>query len=190
MEQSSEKEAAAPDPGPEVPPSGSGSRPRGLGGIGSAEALAALGAVGRRLLWLLPVYLAGRAGLSLGFVVAGVALYMGWKGRRLGKERSLRMAGLLLSDEEGAVSAAATTAGLGRSLGKNDLPAWFSKSWSHLLQLLTLFLTLHSLECVHTREVWKEIPTNGDRKDPKQKTCHSAMVISLYLLVSDVSLAR
>ncbi|XP_015279134.1 PREDICTED: extended synaptotagmin-1 [Gekko japonicus] len=122
MEQSSEKEAAA--PGPEVPPSGSGSRSRGLGGIGSAEALAALGAVGRRLLWLLPVYLAGRAGLSLGFVVAGVALYMGWKGRRLGKERSLRMAGLLLSDEEGAVSAAANTAGLGRSLGKNDLPAW------------------------------------------------------------------
>lgn len=126
MEQGSGQGAAAPDVGPEevLPPSGPASRPRGLGGIGSAEALAALGAVGRRLLWLLPVYLAGRAGFSLGFVVAGVALYLGWKGRRLGKERSLRMAGLLLSDEEGAVSAAATTAGPGRSLGKKDLPAW------------------------------------------------------------------
>ncbi|XP_054831941.1 extended synaptotagmin-1 isoform X1 [Eublepharis macularius] len=127
MEQNSGQEAAAaaaaaaaPDPLPQVPPSGS----RGLGGIGSAEALAALGAIGRRLLWLLPVYLAGRAGLSLGFVVAGVALYMGWRGRRRGKERSLRMAGLLLSDEEGTVSSAAATDGLGRSLGKSDLPAW------------------------------------------------------------------
>uniref|UniRef100_A0ACB8ELQ1 Uncharacterized protein n=1 Tax=Sphaerodactylus townsendi TaxID=933632 RepID=A0ACB8ELQ1_9SAUR len=113
--------AAAPGPGPEVAPS-SGFRSRGLGGIGSAETLAALGAVGRRLLWLLPVYLAGRAGLSLGFVVAGVAVYMGWKSRRLGKERSLRRAGLLLSDEEGAVSGAASSAELG--LGKSDLPAW------------------------------------------------------------------
>uniref|UniRef100_A0A8D2J242 Extended synaptotagmin 1 n=1 Tax=Varanus komodoensis TaxID=61221 RepID=A0A8D2J242_VARKO len=119
MEQGPEQEAAAPaaDPGPEV---SSGSRLPG--GIGSAEALAALGAIGRRLLWLLPVYLAGRAGLSLGFVVAGVALYMGWRGRRMGKERSLRAAGLLLGDEEAAVSAT----NLGRSLGQSELPAWVS----------------------------------------------------------------
>uniref|UniRef100_A0A8D2JB81 Extended synaptotagmin 1 n=1 Tax=Varanus komodoensis TaxID=61221 RepID=A0A8D2JB81_VARKO len=113
--------AFLPSPPPMLSPNvSSGSRLPG--GIGSAEALAALGAIGRRLLWLLPVYLAGRAGLSLGFVVAGVALYMGWRGRRMGKERSLRAAGLLLGDEEAAVSAT----NLGRSLGQSELPAWVS----------------------------------------------------------------
>ncbi|XP_060620095.1 extended synaptotagmin-1 isoform X1 [Anolis sagrei] len=120
---SAEEEAAPllPDPAP-MPPSG-GSR-RLPGGLGSAEAMAALGAMGRRLLWLLPVYLAGRAGLSVGFVVAGVALYLGWRGRRRSKEQSLRAAGLVLGDEEAAVSATA----LGRSLGQSQsqLPAWVS----------------------------------------------------------------
>lgn len=122
MEPGPEKEALEPEPGPGAPPASSASR--GFGGIGSAEALTALGAIGRRLLWLLPVYLAGRAGLSLGFVVAGVALYMGWRGRRLGKERSLRAAGLLLGDEEATVSTTASSLGLGRSLGQSELPAW------------------------------------------------------------------
>uniref|UniRef100_A0A6J0T2K6 Extended synaptotagmin-1 isoform X3 n=1 Tax=Pogona vitticeps TaxID=103695 RepID=A0A6J0T2K6_9SAUR len=123
MEPDREQDTAAPDPGPEVPAGPStGSGSRLPGGIGSAEALAALGAIGRRLLWLLPVYLAGRAGLSLGFVVAGVALYMGWRSRRLSKERSLRAAGLLLGDEEATVSATH----LGRSLGQRELPAWVS----------------------------------------------------------------
>uniref|UniRef100_A0A803T3P6 Extended synaptotagmin 1 n=1 Tax=Anolis carolinensis TaxID=28377 RepID=A0A803T3P6_ANOCA len=97
-------------------PAGSGA-PRArlsapAGGPGSAEALAALGAMGRRLLWLLPVYL------------AGVALYLGWRGRRRSKEQSLRAAGLVLGDEEAAVSATA----LGRSLGQSQsqLPAWVS----------------------------------------------------------------
>ncbi|XP_028577189.2 extended synaptotagmin-1 isoform X1 [Podarcis muralis] len=123
MERAPEQEAAAagaPDPGAGVSSGSGGSRLPG--GIGSAEALAALGAIGRRLLWLLPVYLAGRAGLSLGFVVAGVALYMGWRGRRMSKERSLRAAGLFLGDEEAALSAT----GLGRSLGQSELPAWVS----------------------------------------------------------------
>lgn len=116
MERGTEQEAgAASDP----IPSNSGSRLPG--GFGSAEALTALGAIGRRLLWLLPVYLAGRAGLSVGFVVAGVALYMGWRSRRLNKERSLQTAGKVLGDEEVTVKSAMD---LGRSLGRNELPAW------------------------------------------------------------------
>ncbi|XP_061470728.1 extended synaptotagmin-1 isoform X1 [Rhineura floridana] len=123
MERAPEQETVAPGPSPEVSSSStSTSGSRLPGGIGSAEARAALGAIGRRLLWLLPVYLAGRAGLSLGFVVAGVALYMGWRGRRLSKERSLREAGLFLGNEEAAVSATR----LGRSLGQSELPAWVS----------------------------------------------------------------
>uniref|UniRef100_A0A670YIA7 Extended synaptotagmin 1 n=1 Tax=Pseudonaja textilis TaxID=8673 RepID=A0A670YIA7_PSETE len=111
-----------PPPGPSDPiPSSSGSRLPG--GFGSAEALTALGAIGRRLLWLLPVYLAGRAGLSVGFVVAGVALYMGWRSRRLNKERSLQTAGKILGEEEVTVKSAVD---LGRSLGRNELPAWVS----------------------------------------------------------------
>lgn len=115
MERGTEQEAGPSDP---IPPS-SGSRLPG--GFSSAEALTALGAIGRRLLWLLPVYLAGRAGLSVGFVVAGVALYMGWRSRRLGKERSLQTAGQILGDEEVTVRSAVD---LGRSLGQNELPAW------------------------------------------------------------------
>ncbi|XP_063149752.1 extended synaptotagmin-1 isoform X2 [Candoia aspera] len=120
MERGPEQEAEAPDPVPAVS-SSSGSRLPG--GFGSAEALVALGAIGRRLLWLLPVYLAGRAGLSVGFVVAGVALYMGWRSRRQGKERSLQAAELLLGDEEVTMKSAT---GLGRSLGQSELPAWVS----------------------------------------------------------------
>ncbi|KAM6468929.1 extended synaptotagmin-1 [Liasis olivaceus] len=120
MERGPEREAGAPGPVPAVS-SGSGSRLPG--GFGSAEALAALGAIGRRLLWLLPVYLAGRAGLSVGFVVAGVALYMGWRSRRLGKERSLQAAELFLGDEEVTMKSATD---LGRSLGRSELPAWVS----------------------------------------------------------------
>uniref|UniRef100_A0A803T503 Extended synaptotagmin-1 n=1 Tax=Anolis carolinensis TaxID=28377 RepID=A0A803T503_ANOCA len=108
--------ASPPGEGGRPVPAGSGA-PRArlsapAGGPGSAEALAALGAMGRRLLWLLPVYL------------AGVALYLGWRGRRRSKEQSLRAAGLVLGDEEAAVSATA----LGRSLGQSQsqLPAWVS----------------------------------------------------------------
>uniref|UniRef100_A0A670YIU2 Extended synaptotagmin-1 n=1 Tax=Pseudonaja textilis TaxID=8673 RepID=A0A670YIU2_PSETE len=117
MERPTEQEAGPSDP----IPSSSGSRLPG--GFGSAEALTALGAIGRRLLWLLPVYLAGRAGLSVGFVVAGVALYMGWRSRRLNKERSLQTAGKILGEEEVTVKSAVD---LGRSLGRNELPAWVS----------------------------------------------------------------
>ncbi|XP_075758025.1 extended synaptotagmin-1 [Pelodiscus sinensis] len=89
-------------------------------GPGSAEALAALAAFGKMLLRLAPVYLAGRMGLSLGFVLLGLALYAGWQAARRGKARSLRAARLLLEDEERHVSAAA--AGLGTS--PRELPAW------------------------------------------------------------------
>uniref|UniRef100_A0ACB8F0R6 Uncharacterized protein n=1 Tax=Sphaerodactylus townsendi TaxID=933632 RepID=A0ACB8F0R6_9SAUR len=49
---------------------------------------------------------------------------MGWKSRRLGKEQALCRAGLLLSNEEGAVSSVASSAGL--DLGKSDLSVWSS----------------------------------------------------------------
>lgn len=127
MEPAPKEGPPGPEQRPALPPSGSAPASRIFGGFGSAEALAALGAIGRRLLWLLPVYLAGRAGLSLGFVVAGVALYMGWRGRRQNKERSLRAAGLLLGDdEEATVSTAAGSLGLGRSVRQSELPAWVS----------------------------------------------------------------
>ncbi|XP_044851381.1 extended synaptotagmin-1 isoform X1 [Mauremys mutica] len=89
---------------------------------GSGEALAALAAFGKLLLGLAPVYVAGRLGLSLGFVLLGLALYAGWRAARRGKERSLRAARRLLQDEERHVSAAAA----GLYLSARELPAWVS----------------------------------------------------------------
>ncbi|TFK02905.1 Extended synaptotagmin-1 [Platysternon megacephalum] len=91
-------------------------------GSGSAEALAALAAFGKLLLGLAPVYVAGRLGLSLGFVLLGLALFAGWRAARRGKERSLRAARRLLEDEERHVSAAAA----GLYLSARELPAWVS----------------------------------------------------------------
>ncbi|CAM4689676.1 unnamed protein product [Caretta caretta] len=91
-------------------------------GPGSAEALAALAAFGKLLLSLAPVYVAGRLGLSLGFVLLGLGLYAGWRAARRGKERSLRAARRLLEDEERHVSAAAA----GLYLSPRELPAWVS----------------------------------------------------------------
>ncbi|XP_030410600.1 extended synaptotagmin-1 isoform X1 [Gopherus evgoodei] len=91
-------------------------------GPGSGEALAALAAFGKLLLSLAPVYVAGRLGLSLGFVLLGLALYAGWRAARRAKERSLRAARRLLQDEERHVSAAAA----GLCLSARELPAWVS----------------------------------------------------------------
>lgn len=84
--------------------------------------LAALGALGRRLLWALPAYAAGLLGLGAGALLLALALYAGWRRRRRDRERGLRLAARLQSDEEAAVRAAA--AGLGAARG--ELPAWVS----------------------------------------------------------------
>ncbi|KAK4807280.1 hypothetical protein QYF61_006341 [Mycteria americana] len=85
--------------------------------------LAALGALGRRLLWALPAYAAGLLGLGAGALVLALALYAGWRRRRRARERGLRLAARLQRDEEAAVRAAAA-AGLGAARG--ELPAWVS----------------------------------------------------------------
>ncbi|XP_071275757.1 LOW QUALITY PROTEIN: extended synaptotagmin-1 [Agelaius tricolor] len=82
------------------------------GGLG----LAALGALGRRLLWALPAYAAGLLGLGAGAVVLALALYAGWRRRRRARERGMRAAERLHREEEAAVRAAA----------RGELPAWVS----------------------------------------------------------------
>ncbi|XP_027764171.1 extended synaptotagmin-1 [Empidonax traillii] len=89
---------------------------------GSGAGLAALGALGRRLLWALPAYAAGLLGLGAGALVLALALYAGWRRRRRARERGMRAAERLQRDEEAAVRAAA--AGLGAARG--ELPAWVS----------------------------------------------------------------
>ncbi|XP_069662446.1 extended synaptotagmin-1 [Haliaeetus albicilla] len=84
--------------------------------------LAALGALGRRLLWALPAYAAGLLGLGAGALVLALALYAGWRRRRRARERGMMLAARLQRDEEAAVRAAA--AGLGAARG--ELPAWVS----------------------------------------------------------------
>ncbi|XP_063997377.1 extended synaptotagmin-1 [Pogoniulus pusillus] len=83
--------------------------------------LAALGALGRRLLWALPAYAAGLLGLGAGAVVLALALYAGWRRRRQARERGMQLAARLQRDEEAAVRAAAA-AGLGAARG--ELTAW------------------------------------------------------------------
>nr|XP_055184912.1 extended synaptotagmin-1 isoform X2 [Nyctereutes procyonoides] len=95
----------------------SGNQPAGPGA--AAEALALLTSFGRRLLVLVPVYLAGAVGLSVGFVLFGLALYLGWRRVRDGKERSLRAARQLLDDEERLTAQTLY-------LSHRELPAWVS----------------------------------------------------------------
>ncbi|KAF6118555.1 extended synaptotagmin 1 [Phyllostomus discolor] len=85
----------------------------------AGEALAMLTSFGRRMLVLVPVYLAGAMGLSVGFVLFGLALYLGWRRVREEKERSLRVARQLLDDEERL-----TTKTL--YMSHRELPAWVS----------------------------------------------------------------
>ncbi|XP_036310464.1 extended synaptotagmin-1 [Pipistrellus kuhlii] len=107
-----QRPAAPPEPAPSL-----GEPPAGPGAAG--EALAALTAFGRRLLVLVPVYLAGALGLSVGFVLVGLALYLGWRRVRDGKERRLRVARLLLDDEERLTAQTLY-------LSHRELPAWVS----------------------------------------------------------------
>lgn len=96
---------------------GSGGQPAGPGAAG--EALAVLTSFGRRLLVLIPVYLAGAVGLSVGFVLFGLALYLGWRRVRDEKERSLRAARQLLDDEEQLTAKTLY-------MSHRELPAWVS----------------------------------------------------------------
>ncbi|XP_004700622.1 extended synaptotagmin-1 isoform X1 [Echinops telfairi] len=99
-----------PDPGAEGQPAGPGA---------AGEALAVLTSFGRRLLVLIPVYLAGAMGLSVGFVLFGLALYLGWRRVRDEKERSLRAARQLLDDEERLTAKTLY-------MSHRELPAWVS----------------------------------------------------------------
>lgn len=102
---------------PTPPDPGSGSPAAGPGAAG--EALAVLSSFGRRLLVLVPVYLAGAMGLSVGFVLFGLALYLGWRRVRDGKEQRLRVARQLLDDEERLTAQTLY-------LSHRELPAWVS----------------------------------------------------------------
>nr|XP_058936431.1 extended synaptotagmin-1 isoform X2 [Kogia breviceps] len=95
----------------------SGNQPAGPGAAG--EALAVLTSFGRRLLVLVPVYLAGAIGLSVGFVLFGLALYLGWRRVREEKERSLRVARQLQDDEERLTAKTLY-------MSHRELPAWVS----------------------------------------------------------------
>ncbi|XP_055975951.1 extended synaptotagmin-1 [Sorex fumeus] len=115
---------SAPSDPPDLPPSArtepeptSEDQPAGPSAAG--EALTVLASFGRRLLVLVPVYLAGAAGLSVGFVLFGLALYLGWRRVRDAKERSLRAARLLLDDEERLTAKTLY-------LSQRELPAWVS----------------------------------------------------------------
>ncbi|GAB5573919.1 extended synaptotagmin-1 [Prionailurus iriomotensis] len=117
-------QSSAPSDPPDQPPAAhtkrdlsSGNQPAGPGAAG--EALALLTSFGRRLLVLVPVYLAGAVGLSVGFVLFGLALYLGWRRVRDEKERSLRAARQLLDDEERLTAKTLY-------MSHRELPAWVS----------------------------------------------------------------
>ncbi|KAM8794105.1 extended synaptotagmin-1 [Eudromia elegans] len=88
----------------------------------AAAAAAALGALGRPLLWALPAYAAGRLGLGAAALLLALALYAGWRQRRRARRRGLRRAARLQRHEEAAVREAAAAAALGGARG--ELPAW------------------------------------------------------------------
>uniref|UniRef100_A0A8C4L267 Extended synaptotagmin 1 n=1 Tax=Equus asinus asinus TaxID=83772 RepID=A0A8C4L267_EQUAS len=104
-------------PSPSPPNPSSGNQPAAPSAAG--EALAVLSSFGRRLLVLVPVYLAGAIGLSVGFVLFGLALYLGWRRVRDKKERSLRVARQLLDDEEQLTAKTLY-------MSHRELPAWVS----------------------------------------------------------------
>ncbi|XP_027710821.1 extended synaptotagmin-1 [Vombatus ursinus] len=106
------------DPNPAEPPPPPPQQQQQQPGA-AGEALAVLSSFGRRLLVLVPVYLAGALGLSVGFVLFGLALYLGWRRVRGEKERSLRAARQLLDNEEKLTAQTLY-------LSHRELPAWVS----------------------------------------------------------------
>lgn len=85
--------------------------------MSGSELVSGLWALGRTLLFLLPVYLCGYLGLSIVFVILGLAAYMGWKGKRQGKWNRLQTALDTLQNEEAVT---ATTI----FMTKTELPSW------------------------------------------------------------------
>lgn len=75
--------------------------------------------MGKKLLLLLPIYLCGYLGMSIFFVIAGLFLYLGWKGSRENKLSRLRSAQEALEKE---VAVTAST----MFMNKRELPSWVS----------------------------------------------------------------
>lgn len=82
-----------------------------------SELVSGVWVLGRTLLFLLPVYLCGYLGLSVMFVILGLAVYLGWKGTRQGKWTRLEKALETLQNEEAVT---ATTI----FMSKKELPSW------------------------------------------------------------------
>ncbi|XP_018416296.1 PREDICTED: extended synaptotagmin-1 [Nanorana parkeri] len=85
--------------------------------VSGSELVSTLWTLGRTLLFLLPVYLCGYLGLSVVFVILGLAVYLGWKGTRQGKWTRLQSAIDTLQNEE-AVTASTIF------MTKKELPSW------------------------------------------------------------------
>ncbi|XP_066527383.1 extended synaptotagmin-1 [Hoplias malabaricus] len=81
------------------------------------QAVAVLFGFGKCLLALLPVYLAGYFGLSLSFVLFGLAVYVGWRQHRDGKQARLNSALYALHSETYFTSGSVFSK-------RRDLPAW------------------------------------------------------------------
>ncbi|XP_041438434.1 extended synaptotagmin-1 isoform X1 [Xenopus laevis] len=75
--------------------------------------------MGKKLLLLLPIYLCGYFGMSIFFVIAGLFLYLGWKGSRENKLSRLKSAQEALEKE---VAVTAST----MFMNKSELPSWVS----------------------------------------------------------------
>ncbi|KAG8452427.1 hypothetical protein GDO86_004288 [Hymenochirus boettgeri] len=84
-----------------------------------SELLPTLQSMGKTLLLLLPIYFCGYMGMSILFVIAGIVLYLGWKGTRESKRDRLRSAQEALEKE---VAVTAST----MFMNKRELPSWVS----------------------------------------------------------------
>ncbi|XP_077153664.1 extended synaptotagmin-1 [Ranitomeya variabilis] len=81
-----------------------------------SELVSVLWSVGRQLLLLLPVYLCGYLGLSVLFVLLGLAVYMYWRTARSNKWKSFQLASESLEKEEQITARSA--------FRSNELPSW------------------------------------------------------------------
>ncbi|XP_064420030.1 extended synaptotagmin-3-like isoform X2 [Latimeria chalumnae] len=71
--------------------------------------------LGRALVYLFPVYLAGYLGLSLSWVLLGLFLWMSWRRKRKGKQGRLTNALELLEDEKVTIA---------KQISQQELPPW------------------------------------------------------------------
>lgn len=120
------------------------------------ELVSGVWALGQTLLFLLPVYLCGYMGLSIVFVIVGLAVYMGWKSKRQGKWNRLQSALDTLQNEEAVT---ATTI----SITKTELPSWVSD----LTSLSTCVMAKVNLLCPENLDV------SGNKIKSKYRTVRS-----------------